>query len=65
MENNSLRALFVSTGKERDQSCIYNVNTAQADQLAIQKLSDASRRRGVKESVLREAIGEAKLQRAG
>src|SRR5687767_287960 len=46
---------YISEGLRRDE--------AQADQVAIQKLSEALRRRGVKENVLREAIAEAKLQR--
>ena len=45
---------YISEGLRRDE--------AQADQVAIQKLSEALRRRGVKENVLREAIAEARLQ---
>jgi hypothetical protein len=48
---------YISEGLRRDE--------AQADQFAIQKLSEALRKRGVKESVLREAIAEAKVRRAG
>ena len=45
---------YISEGLRRDE--------AQADQVAVQKLSEALRRRGVKENVLREAIAEARLQ---
>jgi len=46
---------YINEGLRRDE--------AQADQVAIHKLSEALRRRGVKEAVLREAIAEAKAQR--
>ena len=47
---------YISEGLRRDE--------AEADQFTIQKLSEALRRRGVKENVLREAIAEAKVRRA-
>ena len=46
---------YISEGLRRDE--------AEADQVTIQKLSEALRRRGVKEKVLREAIAEAKVRR--
>ena len=46
---------YISEGLRRDE--------AEADQCTIQKLSEALRRRGVKEKVLREAIAEAKVRR--
>ena len=46
---------YISEGLRRDE--------AEADQCTIQKLSEALRRRGVKENVLREAIAEAKVRR--
>jgi hypothetical protein len=46
---------YISEGLRRDE--------AEADQYTIQKLSEALRRRGVKENVLREAIAEAKVRR--
>jgi hypothetical protein len=46
---------YISEGLRRDE--------AEADQITIQKLSEALRRRGVKEKVLREAIAEAKVGR--
>ncbi len=48
---------YISEGLRRDE--------AEADQYTIQKLSEALRRRGVKEKVLREAIAEAKVRRTG
>ena len=47
---------YISEGLRRDE--------AEADQYTIQKLSEALRRRGVKEKVLREAIAEAKVRRS-
>src|SRR5262249_59655605 len=47
---------YISEGLRRDES--------QADQYTIQKLSEALRRRGVKEAVLLEAIAEAKSRTA-
>lgn len=47
---------YISEGLRRDE--------AEADQFTIQKLSEALRRRGVKENVLREAIAEARALRA-
>ncbi len=47
---------YISEGLRRDE--------AEADQYTIQKLSEALRRRGVKENVLREALAEAKVRRA-
>ena len=46
---------YISEGLRRDE--------AEANQHTIQKLSEALRRRGVKENVLREAIAEAKVRR--
>ena len=46
---------YISEGLRRDE--------AEADQYTIQKLSEALRRRGVKENILREAIAEAKVKR--
>ncbi len=46
---------YISEGLRRDE--------AEADQYTIQKLSEALRRRGVKEKVLREAIAEATVRR--
>ncbi len=46
---------YISEGLRRDE--------AEADQYTIQKLSEALRRRGVKENVLRAAIAEAKVRR--
>jgi len=46
---------YISEGLRRDE--------AEADQFTIQKFSEALRRRGVKENVLREAIAEAKVRR--
>ena len=46
---------YISEGLRRDE--------AEADQRTIQKLSEALRRRGVKENILREAIAEAKVRR--
>ena len=47
---------YISEGLRRD--------TAEADQYTMQKLSEALRRRGVKDSVLREAIAEVKVRRS-
>jgi hypothetical protein len=46
---------YISEGLRRDE--------VEADRCTIQKLSEALRRRGVKENVLREAIAEAKVGR--
>jgi hypothetical protein len=43
---------YISEGLRRDE--------AQAEQYTLERLSEALRRRGVKESVLREAIAEAR-----
>lgn len=43
---------YISEGLRRDE--------AQADHYTLRKLSEALRRRGVKEAVLREAIAEVK-----
>lgn len=48
---------YISEGLRRDEVV--------AEQVAIRKLGEALRRRGVKETVLREAFAEAKLQRTG
>jgi hypothetical protein len=48
---------YISEGLRRDE--------ATADQHSVQKLTEALRRRGVKEEVLREAIAEAKTPRKG
>jgi hypothetical protein len=46
---------YISEGLRRDE--------VEADRCTIQKLSEALRRRGVKEKVLREAIAEVKVGR--
>lgn len=48
---------YISEGLRRDE--------ALADPYNFQKLTDALRRRGVKDEVLREAIAEAKTARKG
>jgi hypothetical protein len=48
---------YISEGLRRDE--------AQADLNAIQRLSEALRRRGVKENVLQEALEDARLRQVG
>jgi hypothetical protein len=53
----TLLKLYISEGLRRDE--------AQADLQTLRRLSDALRKRGVKDSVLKEALAEIRTSRNG